>query len=242
MIELHFWPTGNGQKIAIFLEETGLPYQVNPIRIHSGEQFKPEFLTISPNNRIPAIVDRDPPDGGAPISVFESGAILLYLAEKTGKLLSKDLRERTTALEWVFWQVGGLGPMAGQKNHFKTKAPAGNEYGVERYVNETNRLYGVLEKRLQGREFITGKFSIADIACYPWIVSGVRNYGDDMSAFPTVLDWYERITARPAVKVAYEKAEVIKADQPTDEESKKWMYGQSAESVAEMIEAAKKTG
>lgn len=243
MIELHFWPTGNGQKIAIFLEETGLAYEPHPVNINAGQQFRPQFLAISPNNRIPAIIDRDPPDGGEPVSVFESGAILVYLAEKTGKLLASDLRGRKTALEWVFWQVGGLGPMAGQKNHFHARRQ-GNEYAYERYAKETNRLYGVLEKRLQDRQFITGEFSIADIASYPWIVSGVKNYGGDISAFPNILAWYERISARPAVKRAYEKAEVIRStSKVSDEEANRWKYGQSADSVQAMAaEAAKKTG
>lgn len=241
MIELHFWPTGNGQKIAIFLEETGLDYVAVPVNINSGQQFKPEFLAISPNNRIPAIVDRAPPGGGEPISVFESGAILVYLAEKTGKLLSRDLRDRKTALEWVFWQVGGLGPMAGQKNHFRAR-PDGNQYALERYTKETNRLQGVLNRRLEGRDFITGAFSIADIACYPWIVSGFKN-GDDFSAFPNLRRWHDSISARPAVKRAYEKAEVIRVKgQVSDEEAAKWKYGQTAESVAAMSQAAKAPG
>ncbi len=239
MIELHFWPTGNGQKIAIFLEEAGLDYETHPVRIHAGEQFKPEFLKISPNNRIPAIVDRDPEGGGAPISVFESGAILIYLAEKTGKFLPKDIRGRTAALEWLFWQVGGLGPMAGQKNHFKNKAPEKLTYAIDRYVNETNRLYGVLNKQLQGRDYIIGDYSIADMACYPWCLSGIKNYNDDMSDFPNLVAWFERVKARDAVKRAYQKSEVIKAQQPSEEEARKWMYGQTAESVAAMTEAAK---
>lgn len=170
MIDLYYWPTPNGHKITLFLEEAGLPYQIHPVNIGRGDQFKPEFLAIAPNNRMPAIIDHAPKDGGAPISVFESGAILLYLAEKTGLFLSADLRLRVQTLEWLFWQVGGLGPMAGQNHHFSQYAPEKIAYAIERYVKETNRLYGVLNKRLANRPFIVGEYSIADMACYPWIV------------------------------------------------------------------------
>ncbi len=174
MIELYYWPTPNGHKITIFLEETGLDYQIIPVNIGTGEQFNPDFLKISPNNRMPAIIDRNPPDGGEPISVFESGAILLYLAEKTGQFLSSDLRQRKSVLEWLFWQVGGLGPMAGQNHHFNQYAPEKIAYAIERYVKETNRLYGVLNRQLEGKEYLTGEYSIADMACYPWIVPHER--------------------------------------------------------------------
>ena len=171
MIDLYYWPTPNGYKITMFLEETGLEYRIIPVNISAGDQFKPEYLQISPNNRMPAIVDRTPLDGGNAISIFESGAIPVYLAEKTGKLLPTDLRGRKTALEWLFWQVGGLGPMAGQNHHFSNYAAEKNPYAIDRYVKETNRLYGVLDRRLNGREFITGhEYTITDIAVYPWIV------------------------------------------------------------------------
>ncbi|MFM1815512.1 MAG: hypothetical protein RLZ98_2207 [Pseudomonadota bacterium] len=240
MIELHFWPTGNGQKVAIYLEEAGLEYEVHPVNINAGDQFRPEFLAISPNNRIPAIIDRAPADGGAPISVFESGAILLYLAEKTGKLIPADFRSRKETLEWMFWQVGGLGPMAGQRNHFSSRRE-GNEYAYDRYSKETNRLYGVLEKRLAGREYIVGDYSIADIMNYPWIVSGIRNYGYDLGDFPNIIAWHDRISSRSAVKLAYEKADVIRAtNKVSEEEANRWKYGQSASSVAAMAANAAK--
>lgn len=172
MIDLYYWPTPNGHKITLFLEEAGLDYKIFPVNISAGDQFKPEFLAFSPNNRMPAIIDHDPADGGDAITVFESGAILQYLAEKTGKFLPTDIRGRKTVMEWLFWQMGGLGPMAGQNHHFGTYAPDKIPYAITRYVNETNRLYGVLNKRLEGRDFIAGDaYTIADMASYPWIVS-----------------------------------------------------------------------
>jgi GST-like protein len=170
MIDLYYWTTPNGHKIMIFLEEAGLAYKIVPVNISKGEQFSPEFLAISPNNRIPAIVDHKPKDGGAPISVFESGAILVYLAEKTGKFLPHSLRDRIVIMEWLFWQMAGLGPMAGQNHHFSHYAPEKNPYAIDRYVKETNRLYGVLNQRLSQHQFIAGHYSIADMAAYPWIV------------------------------------------------------------------------
>ncbi len=179
MIELYYWPTPNGHKITMFLEEAGLEYTIHPVDISAGDQFKPEFLAISPNNRMPAIVDLKPNDGGKPISVFESGAILTYLADKTRVLLPSDLRERMEVFEWVFWQVGGLGPMAGQNHHFGQYAPEKIPYAIERYVKETNRLYGVLDRRLAGRGFIAADaYTIADIAAYPWIVPWKRQQQD----------------------------------------------------------------
>ena len=169
-IELYYWPTPNGHKITIFLEEAELEYQIFPINISKGEQFQPDFLKIAPNNRMPAIIDRDPTDGGTQISVFESGAILQYLAEKTGKFLPSSLRDRQTVMEWLFWQMGGLGPMAGQNHHFVQYAPEKIPYAIDRYVNETARLYGVLDRQLANKDYITGDYSIADMACYPWIV------------------------------------------------------------------------
>lgn len=204
MIELYYWPTSNGQKVALFLEEAGETYQATPINISKGEQFAPEFLKISPNNRIPAIIDREPADGREPLPLFESGAILLYLAEKIGRFIPQDLRGRAEVLQWLFWQMGGLGPMAGQAHHFRTAAPEKIPYAIERYVKETARLYGVLNTRLADREFIAGEYSIADMACYPWIVSHERQ-DQKLEDFPNVKRWFEAITGRPAVTRAYRK-------------------------------------
>jgi GST-like protein len=227
MIELYYWPTPNGHKITLFLEEVGLPYQIKPVNIGAGEQFRPEFLAISPNNRMPAIVDTAPADGGEPISVFESGAILVYLAEKTGRFLSADIRERKTTLEWLFWQMGGLGPMLGQNHHFNRYAPEKIPYAIERYVNETRRLYGVLDRRLDGRAFVAGKdYSIADMAAYPWIVS-YENQGMTLEEFPNVKIWFEAIRDRPATQLAYKLGEALqKPDQPMSDEAKKVLFGQ----------------
>ena len=231
MIDLYYWTTPNGHKITLFLEEAGLPYTIHPVNLGRGDQFKPEFLAISPNNRIPAIVDQDPGDGGAPVPVFESGAILLYLAEKTGKFLPRDLRGRIAALEWLFWQVGGLGPMAGQNHHFKQYAPEKLSYAIERYVNETNRLYAVLNKRLADRAFVAGEYSIADMASYPWIVP-YENQGQKLADFPHLERWFEAIRARPATQRAYAKAaEINRAPIPVDEESRKILFAQTAANV-----------
>ena len=230
MIDLYYWTTPNGHKITIFLEEVGLQYTIIPVNIGAGDQFKPEFLNISPNNRIPAIVDHEPADAGAPISVFESGAILLYLAEKTGKLIPQDLRNRTQVLEWLFWQMAGLGPMAGQNHHFSTYAPEKIDYAINRYVNETGRLYAVLNKQLADREFVAGDYSIADIAAYPWIVPYERQ-GQKLEDFPSLKRWFETIKARPATIRAYEKAEAFK-DQSLDiEKSRSLLFNQSATTV-----------
>ena len=192
MIDLHYWTTPNGHKITMFLEETGLAYKIFPVNIGKGDQFKPEFLQIAPNNRIPAIVDHEPKGGGKPISIFESGAILLYLAEKTGKFLPADLYGRYDAIQWTFWQMGGLGPMAGQNHHFRNYAQEKMPYAIDRYVNETNRLYGVLNKRLSDREFIAGDYSIADMASYPWVVP-YQNQGQNIDDFPHLKRWLETI-------------------------------------------------
>lgn len=210
MIELHFWPTSNGQKVAIFLEESGVPYEAYPVNIGKGDQSKPDFLKLSPNGKIPAILDRAPADGSAPISVFESAAILMYLGEKTGKFLSKDLRTRVRTSEWLFWQMGGLGPNAGQANHFGRAAPEKIPYAIDRFVKETNRLYGVLDGQLAKAEFIVGEYSIADMCCYPW-VSNHEWHQANLNDFPNVKRWFETISARPAVKVAYEKGARIRA-------------------------------
>jgi GSH-dependent disulfide-bond oxidoreductase len=230
-IDLYYWPTPNGWKISIMLEETALPYTVRPVNIGKGDQFKPDFLAIAPNNRMPAIVDRDPAGGGAPISVFESGAILLYLAEKTGRLLPGDVRGRVEVTQWLFWQMGGLGPMAGQNHHFSAYAPEKIPYAIERYTKETNRLYGVLNRRLADRAFMAGEYSIADIASYPWIVPYERQ-GQNLEDFPHLKRWFEAIRDRPATVRAYEKAKEINT-QPSvmSEESKRILFGQTARSV-----------
>lgn len=215
MINLYYWTTPNGHKITIFLEETDLPYTIHPIDISKGEQFDPEFLKISPNNRIPAIVDTEPKTGSS-ISVFESGAILQYLAEKTGQFLPISLPERVEVLQWLNWQMGGLGPMLGQNHHFAIYATEKIPYAIERYVNETARLYGVLNQRLSEpleeglcqREYIAGSYSITDMACYPWI-TGYERQSQDLADFPHVKRWFEAIQARPAVQRAYQAAEAI---------------------------------
>lgn len=227
MIDLYYWPTPNGHKITIFLEEAGLEYQIIPVNIGAGDQFKPDFLRIAPNNRMPAIVDHAPLDGGEPISIFESGAILLYLAEKTGQFLSTDVRIRQSTLEWLFWQMGGLGPMAGQNHHFSQYAPEKIPYAIDRYVRETNRLYGVLNKRLEGRDYIAGEYAIADMACYPWIVPYERQQ-QNLEDFPHLKRWFEAIKTRSTVIRAYEKAQPF-ANRPTvTEESRKILFGQTA--------------
>ena len=206
MIDLYYWPTPHGHKITIFLEEAGLPYTLRPVDIARGDQFKPAFLDIAPNNRIPAIIDHAPADGGADIPVFESGAILLYLAEKTGLFLPKDSRERLIVLQWLFWQVGGLGPMAGQNHHFSRYAPARIPYAIDRYRKETARLYGVLDRQLAGRPYIADHYSIADMACYPWIAPHV-DQGQDLDDYPHLKRWFETMQARPAVVRAYAAGE-----------------------------------
>lgn len=231
MIELYYWPTPNGHKIAIFLEEAELEYQIVPVNIGAGDQFKPEFLKISPNNRMPAIIDDRPTDGGEAISVFESGAILQYLAEKTGKFLPNSLRERKAVSEWLFWQVGGLGPMAGQNHHFVQYAPEKIPYAIDRYVRETNRLYGVLNKQLEGKEYIVGEYSIADMACYPWIVPYEKQQ-QNLDEFPNLKRWFESVRSRPAVIRAYEKGQPWMSQPTITEESKKILFGQTANNLS----------
>jgi GSH-dependent disulfide-bond oxidoreductase len=230
MIDLYYWTTPNGHKVTMFLEEAGLEYRVNPVNIGKGEQFAPEFLRVSPNNRIPAIVDDAPQDGGAPVPVFESGAILLYLAEKTGRFIAKDIRGRVEVLQWLFWQMGGLGPMAGQNHHFNVYAPEKIPYAIDRYVKETNRLYGVLNKRLADRAFVAGDdYTIADMASYPWIVPYERQ-GQRLEDFRNLKRWFEAIKARPATVRAYDLVQKVnpQAGQPMGEEEKKVMFGQTA--------------
>ena len=229
MIDLHYWPTPNGHKITIFLEEVGLAYQIKPVNIGKGEQFQPDFLKIAPNNRMPAIVDHAPADGGAPLSVFESGAILTYLAEKTGKFLPHDLRGKARVLEWLNWQMGGLGPMAGQNHHFSQYAPEKIPYAIDRYVKETNRLYGVLDRQLAQHPFVAGDYSIADMACYPWIVPHDRQ-GQKLEDFPHVKRWFEAMGSRPAVIRAYAWGDKIRNEGMT-EEARKNLFGQTAASV-----------
>ncbi|TVV70171.1 glutathione binding-like protein [Sphingomonas solaris] len=234
MIDLHYWTTPNGHKISIFLEETGLPYRILPVNIGRGEQFAPDFLAIAPNNRIPAIVDRAPADGGPAIPLFESGAILLYLAEKAGQLIPADPRGRAEVLQWLFWQVGGLGPMAGQAGHFATAAPEKIPYAIDRYRKETGRLFGVLDKRLADRPWLAGEaYSVADIASYPWAVPYER-FGQDIEAFPNVKRWLETIRARPAVERAYALAERINPAAPAgagpSDKERRILYGQAIDS------------
>lgn len=233
MIDLYYWTTPNGHKITMFLEEAGLPYRLIPVHIGKGEQFQPDFLKIAPNNRIPAMVDTAPADGGAPLSLFESGAILLYLADKTGQFIPADLRGRNEALQWLFWQMGGLGPMAGQNHHFGTYAPEKLPYAIERYVKETARLYAVLDRHLADRDFIVnGHYSIADMACYPWIVPHERQQ-QRLEDFPNLKRWFDAIAARPATQRAYARAqEVNPAGAPTvNDESRKLLFGQDAATV-----------
>ena len=228
MIDVHYWPTPNGHKITIYLEEVGLPYRLLPVNIGRGAQFEPEFLRISPNNRIPAIVDTSPNSGTEPISVFESGAILLYLAEKTGQFLPVDLRGRYETLQWLFWQMGGLGPMLGQNHHFAHYASEKIPSAIERYRKETERLYGVLDRRLADRAFIAGPYTIADMACYPWIVPHDLQ-GVAWDTFPNLVRWFEAIRARPAVQRAYARAnEVSRTEGPAamDEAARRILFGQ----------------
>jgi GSH-dependent disulfide-bond oxidoreductase len=227
MIELYYWTTPNGHKITMFLEETALPYHIVPVNIGSGAQFDPAFLAISPNNRIPAIVDHAPQDGGGPLSVFESGAILLYLAQKSGQLLPPDLRGRVQVTQWLFWQMAGLGPMAGQNHHFARYAPEKIPYAIERYVKETNRLYGVLNKRLAEHAFLAGDYSIADIAAYPWIVP-YEAQGQRLEDFPHLKRWFTAIHDRPATVRAYAKAATINTQNTLTEEAKRVLFGQTA--------------
>lgn len=235
MIELHYWPTPNGHKVTLLLEELvelgmGLDYRIMPVDIGKGDQFQPEFLAISPNNKMPAIVDTMPAGGGAPVSVFESGAILVYLAEKSGKFLPADLRGRYTVLEWVFWQMGGLGPMTGQYGHFNVYASEKLSYAIERYTKEAERLLGVLDKRLEDRAFIAGsEYTIADMAAYPWI-DPYTSAPLDLAPFAQVRRWREAIAARPARQRAYALAKEVNpnAGQPLTDEERKQLFGPGA--------------
>lgn len=228
MIDLYYWTTPNGHKITIFLEEAGLDYRLHPINIGRGEQFTTDFLAIAPNNRIPAIVDRKPADGGQPMSLFESGAILEYLADKTGRFLPRSGRERYVVLQWLYWQMGGLGPMAGQNHHFRNYAPKKIEYAVERYMKETARLYGVLDRQLEDNDYVAGNdYSIADMAIWPWI-KPYANQGQDIEDFPNVQRWLETVAERDAVKRAYARVEETNPQDGVtmDEEARKHLFGQ----------------
>ena len=231
MIDLYYWTTPNGHKMTMFLEETGMPYTIHPVNIGKGDQFKPEFLKISPNNRIPAIVDSTPADGGEPIAMFESGAILLYLADKVDRFIPRDTRARLDCIQWLFWQMGNLGPLAGQNHHFVHYAPEKIPYAIDRFVNETGRLYAVLNKRLADREFITGEYTIADMASYPWVLP--ERQSQNIDDFPHLKRWKEAIKARPATERAYAKAKEINpgAGGIRTEAEKKILFGQTKDVV-----------
>ena len=239
MIDLYYWPTPNGWKVSIMLEECGLPYKMLPVNIGRGEQFQPGFLAISPNNRMPAIVDHDPPGGGAPVSVFESAAILVDLAEKTGKFMPKDLRGRIAVTEWLFWQMGGLGPMSGQNTHFRAYAPEKLPYAIERYSKEVNRLYGVMDRQLgKTGAFLAGDYSIADMASWPWVVPWERQ-GQNIADFPHLKRWFETMKARPAVTKGFELGKELRNPAGMDDAAKKVLFGQTAQSTAQAASAAR---
>jgi GSH-dependent disulfide-bond oxidoreductase len=226
MIDLYYWTTPNGHKLTIFLEETGLPYKLIPVNLTQGEQYSEPFLRVSPNNKIPAIVDHAPADSGGPLALFESGAILEYLADKVGRFLPRELRARAEAMQWLFWQMAGLGPMLGQNHHFAHAAPEKIPYAIERYVKETTRLYRVLNTRLADRDFVAGAYSIADMACHPWIASYARQ-GQRLEDFPHVKRWFETLSARPAVERAYALAATLNAAPAVTEEARKAVSGQT---------------
>ena len=227
MIDLHYAPTPNGWKISIMLEELGMSYTVVPVNIRNGDQFKPEFLAISPNNRIPAIVDHAPADGGEPIAMFETGAILMYLAEKSGRFLPSDMRARFNVIQWLMWQIGGLGPMLGQHGHFALYAPEKIPYAIQRYRDETSRLYAVLNKQLgKTGAYVAGEYSIADIACFPWTMTH-KAQGFTLDDFPNVKRWYADIRARPKVQAGLAVGKFDKT--PMDEQARKNMFGKAAQ-------------
>ena len=238
MIDLHYWPTPNGWKISIMLEECGLPYRCIPVNIGQGEQFRPEFLAISPNNRMPAIVDHEPADSGAPVSVFESGAILMYLAEKTGRFWSIHLHERYAQMQWLMWQMGGLGPMSGQNGHFRVYAPEKVPYAIERYGNEVNRLYGVLDGQLQrtGAHVAGEAYSIADMAILPWIRLHAA-YEISLESFPNLQRWHDALMERPAVQRGLALGQELR--KPMTDEQRKVLFGQTAASVRASAQQAR---
>jgi len=225
-IDLYFWPTPNGWKITIMLEECGLPYQIQPVNIGRGDQLKESFLKLSPNGRMPAIIDPEGP-GGKPISIFESGAILQYLGDKAGQFYPQDRRRRTEIEQWVYWQVGGLGPMAGQVAHFRNYIEQKIPYAIERYTNEVHRLYGVLDKQLGAREFVAGEYSIADMAIWPW-VRGYKVLGQNLDDFPALQEWFKRVGARPGVIAGSNAGKELRGDGPVkpDPEAQKILFGQ----------------
>jgi GST-like protein len=230
MIDFYYWPTPNGNKVAIFLEETGLPYTLKPVNISKGEQFDPAFLRIAPNNRIPAIVDHAPADRGAPLSLMESGAILEYLAAKTGRFAPRDFRGMWECRQWVYWQMGNLGPMAGQNHHFAHYASESVPYAIDRYVRETGRLYRVLDRRLADRPYLAGEYSIADIASYPWVIP--ERQAQDIDEFPHLKRWKADIRARPAVQRVLEIAKGVNIGPTvTDDEARRVLFGQSKDTV-----------
>ena len=227
MIDLHYWPTPNGHKITLFLEEAGLPYTVKPVDIGKGDQFRPEFLAFSPNNKIPAIIDHAPADGGAPLSVFESGAILVYLANKTGRFFGQTVRQKVEVNQWLMWQMAGLGPMTGQYGHFNVYAPERIEYAIDRYTREVQRLLGVLDRRLAGRSFIAGEeYTIADMAAYPWI-NPYTKAPLDLEPYPELRRWHAAIAARPATARAYALATQVNPDagKPLTDEQRRQLFG-----------------
>ena len=230
-LDLYYWPTPNGWKVSILLEELAVPYNVVPVDIGAGDQFEPAFLKIAPNNRMPALLDREPMGGGEPLAIFESGAILQYLAEKHGRFWPQTPREKYEVSQWLFWQMGGLGPMCGQAHHFRQYAPESLPYAIDRYTNEVNRLYGVMNARLKDREFLAGAYSIADMASWPWVVPYERQ-GQDLNAFPELKRWFEAMQARPAVERGFAKGRELRKDggQMT-EDAKKVLFGQRARSV-----------
>jgi len=228
MYDVYFWTTPNGYKILLFMEEAGVPYTIKPVNISKGEQFDPAFLRISPNNRIPALVDHEPQSSAGPISIFESGAILLYLAEKTGQFIPRDLKGRVEVLEWLFWQVGGLGPMAGQNHHFSHYAPRKLAYSIDRYLKETNRLYGVLDRRLADRQYMCGDYTIADMATYPWVLP--ERQSQDIEEFPNVKRWKADIAARPATLRAYEKGKAVNTAPVVSKDAAHILFGQTSKS------------
>ena len=239
MIDLYYWPTPNGWKVSIMLEECALPYRMKPVNIGRGEQFQAAFLAISPNNRMPAIVDHDPPGGGAPVSVFESAAILMYLAETTGRFMPKDLRGRIAVTEWLFWQMGGLGPMSGQNTHFRAYAPEKLPYAIDRYSKEVNRLYGVMDRQLaKTGAFLAGDYSIADMASWPWVVPWERQ-GQNIADFPQLKRWFETMKARPAVTKGFELGKELRNPAGMDDAAKKVLFGQTAQSTAQAAGAAR---
>ncbi|MDX2278437.1 MAG: glutathione S-transferase N-terminal domain-containing protein [Saprospiraceae bacterium] len=224
-IDVYYWPTPNGWKVTIMLEELGVPYNIIPVNIGTGEQFTPNFLKISPNNRMPAIVDHEPLGGGAPLAIFESGAILEYLAEKYGQFMPKDTRGKYDVLQWLYWQMANLGPNSGQANHFRHYAPEKIEYGMNRYTNEVNRLYGVMDIQLADRAFLAGAYSIADMASWPWIIPYER-MGQDLNEFPNLKRWFDAVGARPAVIKGKAVGQELRAEM--SEEAKKVLFGQRA--------------